>query len=568
MIKKVLIATGTVAAVLIVIYIGIGIFYQSHFFPNSTVNGVDSSSATLDTVKQRITDQTAAYEINVIEKQGGLSTLHADEVGLTVDTGTGAIDALLDGQNGFAWIKALFENTDYVSESLVSVDKNKLGEAVSGLPCMLSSHMTKTEDATIKFDGSRFIIVDEVYGTELRKNDLVDYLYDAIVSLRSDVDLFEEGVYVQPKVLSDDEELNARVEKLNKGLDMTLTYEVGETVEASLIEKWISINDSGDIEYDEEAIAEYVEGLAQKYDTVGTTRSFAMSGGGTVTVSGGDYGWKMDTAGETEQLIEDLKRGEDVSRDFVYEYTAESHGDNDYGNSYIEVDISRQHAWLYVDGGLVTDTDCVTGNLKRNLGTHLGAYRIDYKQANRVLKGGEEAVEVKYWMPFNGGEGLHDAWWKSSFGGNQYITDGSHGCVNLPSSQAKIFFENVEAGFPVIIYASAGGYSAEPNPNAVHINSIIEVLKDLSGVNQDNYIQIINMMNLYNSLPPDDQAQVVYKKRFFNAYNTALQYAATYGMPETPAAETGETAAIEGGATGEVVTEQSAAEQPPEEGTM
>ena len=40
-------------------------------------------------------------------------------------------------------------------------------------------------------------------------------------------------------------------------------------------------------------------------------------------------------------------------------------------------------------------------------------------------------------MPYNGGEGLHDATWRSSFGGTIYKNSGSHGCVNLPLKTAE-----------------------------------------------------------------------------------------------------------------------------------
>ena len=48
------------------------------------------------------------------------------------------------------------------------------------------------------------------------------------------------------------------------------------------------------------------------------------------------------------------------------------------------------------------------------------------------LVGDNYVTPVKYWMPFNGGIGLHDAVWQSAFGGERYKTKGSHGCVNLP----------------------------------------------------------------------------------------------------------------------------------------
>ena len=55
-------------------------------------------------------------------------------------------------------------------------------------------------------------------------------------------------------------------------------------------------------------------------------------------------------------------------------------------------------------------------------------------------------------MPFDGGIGLHDASWRRKFGGNIYLKDGSHGCVNMPSDKASDLYENVEVGTKVLVH--------------------------------------------------------------------------------------------------------------------
>ena len=57
-------------------------------------------------------------------------------------------------------------------------------------------------------------------------------------------------------------------------------------------------------------------------------------------------------------------------------------------------------------------------------------------------------------MPFNGNIGLHDATWRKDFGGDIFLKDGSHGCVNLPPEKAKEIFTTIEKGIPVIVYES------------------------------------------------------------------------------------------------------------------
>ena len=55
-------------------------------------------------------------------------------------------------------------------------------------------------------------------------------------------------------------------------------------------------------------------------------------------------------------------------------------------------------------------------------------------------------------MPFYGDVGLHDAPWRTAFGGTIYLEGGSHGCVNMPPAAAATLFNNVSAGFPVVVH--------------------------------------------------------------------------------------------------------------------
>jgi lipoprotein-anchoring transpeptidase ErfK/SrfK len=88
------------------------------------------------------------------------------------------------------------------------------------------------------------------------------------------------------------------------------------------------------------------------------------------------------------------------------------------------------------------------------MGTHTGVGVVQYKARNKVLGGAgyDYATPVSYWMPFNGGEGLHDADWRSTFGGTIYKNNGSHGCVNLPPSAAATIYGIIDAGWPVVVY--------------------------------------------------------------------------------------------------------------------
>lgn len=118
-------------------------------------------------------------------------------------------------------------------------------------------------------------------------------------------------------------------------------------------------------------------------------------------------------------------------------------------NPYIEVSISNQELKYYEFNEVVFSSPVVTGI---NNGTPLGSFSVLYKTTNTELKGKDYTSFVYYWMAFKGSNyGIHDATWRSTFGGQIYRYNGSHGCVNMPYSKIAELFYMVDVGTPVYI---------------------------------------------------------------------------------------------------------------------
>lgn len=124
-----------------------------------------------------------------------------------------------------------------------------------------------------------------------------------------------------------------------------------------------------------------------------------------------------------------------------------AHDGNDYGNTYVEVNLTAQHLFMYKEGQKILESDFVSGNVSKGYTTPPGLFGLTYKQRDATLKGQGYASPVKFWMPFNGGIGFHDASWRNTFGGTIYKKSGSHGCINMPYAAAKTLFENVYAEY-------------------------------------------------------------------------------------------------------------------------
>ncbi|WP_026664354.1 L,D-transpeptidase [Butyrivibrio sp. FC2001] len=123
-------------------------------------------------------------------------------------------------------------------------------------------------------------------------------------------------------------------------------------------------------------------------------------------------------------------------------------------NTYIDVDIDAQTMTYYENGQVALQSPIVSGNPNRGNGTPRGTYTIQSHIAGKRLIGPTWNVWVDRWMQFTPNPchiGLHDATWRSSFGGEIYKSNGSHGCVNLPHDIAVALFDRVNVGTPVVV---------------------------------------------------------------------------------------------------------------------
>jgi len=127
----------------------------------------------------------------------------------------------------------------------------------------------------------------------------------------------------------------------------------------------------------------------------------------------------------------------------------------DYG-SYIEINLSSQRLWAYQDNKVIFSTPVTSGATGAGFPTVTGLFSIYAKERSRYLNGRPYGynynVYVDYWMPFYAGYGLHDADWRSSFGGQDYYWGGSHGCVNMPKASAAFLYGWANVGTPVWVH--------------------------------------------------------------------------------------------------------------------
>lgn len=446
-----IIAATTVAA----IYLGAATFFSFHFCPGSKLNGQDISWMTISQVRDLVNSKTSSYVLDIVGRSGLDEKITASDISWKPDFNESLNDNL-GFVNGLKWPVYVLFHRSFTNEDMASFDEELLKSKINSMSFFKEENMISPVDAQLVFDETlaEYTIVPEDYGSKADRDAFYEAVVEALSTMQMTLSLDKAGVYEDPKIFSDNKALTDECQSLNKYASAKITYTFGDdviTVDGNYIKDWISY-DGTTTTLDTDKVNEFVNTLGRTYDTFGRDRTFTTSLGQTITVSGGDYGWWMDRNTTLSELVSAIESTSICDMTPVYFGTAAQYGSQDYGTSYVEVDLDHQHVYVYENGSLVIDTDCVSGKATNDRVTPTGTFGITYKERDATLTGQNYSSDVKYWMPFYGNVGLHDASWRSSFGSDIYVTNGSHGCINLPPDAAAVIFEHVEKGEAVIVY--------------------------------------------------------------------------------------------------------------------
>lgn len=460
--KKIAIAAGCVVGLAAVVYLGGAFYFNSHFYFRTSINGNDFSGKSVKTAEAYMKQQVENYQLTLKEIDGGTETISGKDIDLTYKPGND-LEKVKEEQNPFFWPVSLFTRDKVTASVGVAYDEEKLETILSGLNCMKTENQKKSQNAQPKYDGTQFVVQEEVVGTEINQENFLNEVKKYINGFQSELDMKAAGCYSLPQYVSDSQEVKEAVDKMNQYLKSKITYDLSpktEVVDKTQISQWLTVNENMEVTFDTEKVKAYIQELAKKYNTVGTTRQFVSGRGDTVTVSGGDFGWKLNQEDEYAALTANIESGQEVSREPKWSRRGADHGDlNDYGNTYAEVDLTVQKFWFVQNGKVIMNCDIVSGKPNGTDDTPQGSYDLTYKTKNAVLRGeklanGQYSYEspVAFWMPFNNDIGFHDASWQTRFGGDWYKTHGSHGCINMKYDDAKQLYDLINESTPIICH--------------------------------------------------------------------------------------------------------------------
>ena len=377
-----------------------------------SVYRLDVSKLTVGEAQQKISEAFQNKKITFHEDGKDVYNVSMEQLGYSLDQDIlkSALETLKQERSGT--FKLFASQRDYKIDYQIIRDEAQEQAALSA-DHFDEKDRTEPTDAHIRYSKKKqkYVLVKQVSGNQIDENRLLSYVEETLDKdfetelLTSDVKMeLNEEVYRQPDI-EESGEMKQKVKKLNSLLkkyrSTTVSYLFGEetqVLDSDTISSWLQIKNSG-ISIDKDAAADYISNMANKYNTIYVPRTFHTSLGTDVTVSDNEYGYRIDQDAELTQLLEDLKSGENVSREPVYSSSGmKRNGTDDLAGSYIEVSLDSQHLWLYKDGALVTETDIVSGAPTPERETYRGAWPIAYKASPFTLSSEEYgyAETVKY----------------------------------------------------------------------------------------------------------------------------------------------------------------------------
>ena len=460
------IVVGVIFGLLVLLaiaYAGVAVYFSSHFMPQTKIGSTDISLLSTTDAENSLNSKVNSYKLS-ISGNGFDLTLTAQEIGLSYNA-TSIIKTAHSKVNNWAWPIEILKSHD-ATDAMVNTSNNSgMSDTITTKVNEFNATAVQPINASISYDSKTksFAVSKEQVGTALDASKIIAAADEAVAEFKTKVSVGSEQL-LQPTLLSSDPRFATAQEAANKMLkcDLKLTMKgntAGE-VNADTISNWVSINENFNAVLNNEAMETWINELATKCNTVGTSRTYTR-GSKTITVSGGVYGWEVDYESLASTVTNAVTNGTTSTVEVPVQTEGAVYngvGQRDWGNRYIDIDLAEQHVYMYDDSGsLIWESDCISGIPDGTHDTSTGVYWINQKKSPSKLEGYENGQKiytstVQYWMPFDGNAiGLHDADWQPSFGGTMYADGyGSHGCVNLPPAKAQTLYDLVQEGDCVV----------------------------------------------------------------------------------------------------------------------
>ena len=442
------------------IYLGLAIYYQDSFMYGTWINGIYCTGKTVAEAAEELTEEFE-YDVLYVVTPQDVEVLEVADLEIQYDFES-ALKEYRRKQNPLVWYSHML--TGHQNEKVVpkiTFNQDLLEEWIYTIDSY-ESNLELTEDSLHIVPGENGYEIIEEKEKILNVSKATEKLTEIIQNAGMEINLEEEDCYFTREETVEMQEVRKLYAKIEQIQNISLTYKLKDKEKKIMpaeIAAWIAVNadgsfrldKNGELVFDKDAIAAFVEELANNYDTW-QNFSFTTHDGREIVLKKGNYGTKIYQQKEVSYLMNYLEDPTEMVREPAYIRNVTYGDSNAIDSTYVEVDMTGQQMMFFRDGEKILETDVVTGCTSQGMGTPELVCYVYGKSRNAILKGANYRSFVNYWVPVYGGIGIHDATWRNKFGGELYKKSGSHGCINTPLEKMGELYDMLEIGMPVVIH--------------------------------------------------------------------------------------------------------------------
>lgn len=462
----------TAVAVAVPVAVGAGATaYAAHYrdlaLPGSSVAGIDVAGMTRAEVAAALRQKADGIAL-AITLPDGSRTVRLGDLGTTVDV-EATVARLFDANTTWSsYAEALVQSraVDVVTTS----DRGRFDAYVAGLGKTYARPATNAVVALAE-DAHTFTVTSAVTGRYLDAGTVRAAATKAAATLTSGT--AATSLVDQAPALTTESgralaaEANAMVKARVKVTDGDRAFTASARDKAS----WVTIPAAGastEPGVDETRVKAWVTKLTKSVDSAPSDglRYFTSTGQLLRVVTPAKDGRKVTNAGDVvDAVVTALDKGTSGSAKFATKVLPATWAQRTLaagaehlaypavaGEKWIDVNLSRHTMTAYVGGSTAFGPVAMVNGAPATP-TDIGTFHIYLKNPMMTMRGQNadgtsyETPDVPWSSFFNGGEALHGAYWRKTFG---YAA--SHGCVNLPIPTAKWVYDWAPIGTPVVTH--------------------------------------------------------------------------------------------------------------------
>ncbi|MEG0365082.1 MAG: L,D-transpeptidase [Erysipelotrichales bacterium] len=464
--KKIIMGISIPVSVLLIVFIGGVIYFNSHIIPNTKLYDQKVSVIDQPTVDNIVSDQKVILKVKDKRKE---VKIDLSKIDYEVKSAKEIEKDILEEQNTWAWPIKIFSSQNFENIG-ITPNKDSLKKELKANKVAPKKGLSSSKDAYFDVDEASgdVKVVKEVIGEKMDRDLVYKEVSENFAKGTYNIDLAPAIIMpnVEEKVLNKTleeveykltSEINISIKSLNKNVKPSKKDRL----------KWLMVDyKKNSVSVDKNAIRNYFKTVNNSYikENKNNDTIYRVGNGKSTLIQTGKPVSGLDedalTAKVYDAVLNNYNLSENVEAVKISKPKVVYEGHKSIDDKLVEVSIADQKVYLYSSGKLIKTAEVVTGKPNGTMDTTKGKYTVMYKTTNFTLKGDaygyDYKLPVKYWIPFEGGGGigLHDAPWRAhhDFGGQRYKTTGSHGCVNMRLEDVRFIYNEVVAGTAVWVH--------------------------------------------------------------------------------------------------------------------